>query len=613
MANNEEKVVRVSVQGDATPLTKEVQRAQDDLKKSFEDVGLEEMLEKADTQFDKISDRIKHVKDELDELREKANQTFEQKGEGGNAAYQANIKRQQDEYNKQHQRAQEALDKFNRAAHGKNIPFTDRVQPGVTPNGEDSTKKTIGILEQIRNEIEGLRKQRDAITKETGGQEKIYELNKQIQQKQGKLKDLLTNVGEDKPEAGLGGGIQRIAGGARNMMNMVRGGGTSVAGGASELLGGIGTGGMAAGGAIAVLIGIIIRGIMDGYQEMKKDMDVQRRSGEGLALRAGYGGASTGMSQSEFIDYGVNIAYSRGGDQDITTAANRRAHEKQAYGLADNDINQFDKFYHSGGSESSEIIADVLRRAENTGILGVSKEDFTRVPQILNQVAGIMSMQKASGEVVDEGFAINSVLNAQKLGGRFADDRYGEVMGRLNSNIQNPSNGGMRAYIYEMLHRANPNASYTDVLAMQENGASSENLKALMPQIMNMPQGEMRRMILHQMFGNWQDAIRVDKNPGAWMDVVNSQSGKAQAGQEDWDKAQKRAEMLTPEFEKAMENAKAAWKDWWDAVTTSIDNGIKHIRGQETSTETAWIPIPGGMPWGMPIKWNKPTNGADNK
>jgi hypothetical protein len=590
-----------------------MQRAKDDLNKTFEDFGLDEVLARADKQFDNIHDKIKAIKEELEDLNKRRSEEFQERGEGGNAAYKENLRRQQRAYEDQHNRANNALDRFGGAAGGRDINLSNR-----TPNSDpEEDKKQTGLLERIRRELETLNKNRDkAMTPE-----EIQRINREIAQRQQQIRTLTTDQGDndDPPERknfmqnfmgflnGRGRGGGGNAGGLNRIINAGRGGGGSSLGMAGELAGGLSSGTLALGGALTLIAGIIVKGISDGYEEMKKDMEVSRVLSDGLATRYGYEGASTGMSQKEFMDFAYNTARSRGGDKDITREATNRAYLGQAYGLEDSDTRQFDRFYHSGGSDASTIIVDILKRSESKGILGVDRGDFSRIPQILQQVSGIMSMQKSSGETVNEGFAIEMAMRGQNIGGRFADDRLGEVMGRMNSSIQSPSNGGMRAYIFEMLKRANPGSSYTDILGMQENGASGQNLQAILPQIANMQQGEMRRMILFQLTKNWQDAIRLDSsdNLNEMMGAASSM-GKAQRDDGRINSIRQRAESLTPEWDKGMEGAKSAWKTWWDGVTTSIDNAVKEMRGQQTSTGVMWT----GGAWGngVPIKFNKPIN-----
>lgn len=598
----DEKVVRVSVTGDASGLNKEMQKTKDELNKTFSDFGLDEILEKADKKFDNMADKIRAVKEELQELNERSVGELESRGEGGNAAYQANIRKQQKSYEEQHEMANNALDKFSNAMGGRNVPMSNN-----TPPNSDEPKKQTGLLERIRKELEQLNKRRD----EASTREEVQDINRNIEDRQRQIRDLTTDTGDTPERKNI---LQRLmgaikggeggAGGISRVANAARGGSAgSPTGAAGELIEGIGNGTLAAGGVLVIIASVIAKGLADGYQAMKKDMDIGRVLSDALSTRYGYAGASTGMSQTEFMDFAYGTAKSRGGDQNITRDATDRAYLKQAYGLEDGDMRQFDKFFHSGGSEASTIIADILKRSESKGILGVDRGDFSRIPQILEQVSGLMGMQKASGEKVNEGFAIEMALRGQNIGGRFADDRLGEVMGRINNSIQNPSNGGMRAYIFEMLKRANPNASYTDVLGMQENGASGENLQAILPQIANMKQGEMRRMVLYQLTKNWQDAIRLDSadNLGEMMGAAKS-LGKSQRDDGRFNAIQKRAEELTPELSKGMEGAKAAWNTWWDGVTTSIDEGIKELRGIQSTKSVIWSG--GGVGNGMPIFFN---------
>jgi hypothetical protein len=155
-----------------------------------------------------------------------------------------------------------------------------------------------------------------------------------------------------------------------------------------------------------------------------------------------------------------------------------------------------------------------------------------------------MAFQKASGEKVNSLDATNFMSAGGQIGGRFGDDRASEVYGRMNESIKNPGNAGMKAYVFEMLKKSNPNASFTDLQGMMENGASGDNLKAILPSISKMPQGEMRRMVLYQLTKNMQDAIRLD-NAGSLPAMISSIGNKGTSSKNAsniYDTAMKRTE-----------------------------------------------------------------------
>jgi hypothetical protein len=208
------------------------------------------------------------------------------------------------------------------------------------------------------------------------------------------------------------------------------------------------------------------------------------------------------------------------------------------------------------------IIADLLLRSEKNGILGVSGNDFSRLPEKISAIGDIMAMQRGNGETVDSNFATSMAIAGDKIGGRFGDDRLGESLGRIDSSIKNPTNGGMRAYIYQMLQRANPGGSYTDIMGQMENGASGENLKAILPQIAQMQQGEMRRMVLFQLTKNWQDAIRLD-NSGSLEEMIKATNGMKSSDSD-----------INAKFNSIKTRAEEGITNW-DKLKTTITSGIQ--------------------------------------
>lgn len=493
----EEKIVRVSVSGDATGLNKTIKRAADDLRKSFSNLGLENILKDADKQFDKTSDKIKALSKALDELNKKKVQIFDEKlSNAGNQANRSSIEASQKRYEEQHGRAVEALNNFNTA----------------TASSEEGA---------------------------------------------------------------------------------AAGGGASAAGGAAAV---------AAGAAIvAALVYVIGKLLKVGQEELRRDMKMNSVYGGetnfGRNIREHYD-TTMGIEQKEYMEMAYRTGISRGGsDGTLEEDTKKRAWLMNGYGIQEQDAQQFDKFYHSGGSDATVIIAQLLQESRNRGVLGVSNEDFSRIPQALQQVSSIMGMQKNSGEKVDETLALNMVMGGQQLGGRFADDRLGDVSNRINSSIQNPSNGGMKAYVFEMLKRANPDASYTDILAMQENGASAENMQAIMPQILGMKNKEMRRMVLHELTKNWQDANRISDNPEDFMDMYKG-GGKVKTDQTSlFNDIKGRSEILTTEFDKLMNRAGATLRNFADDAVTTVNTATRKILDKPVTKEQEYSAAKHAAKW----------------
>lgn len=469
----DEKVIRISAQD--TGFGQQINRMAEDAKKALSGIGLDGLFDQADKQFDKVQDKIKAISEELKKVSAKASEDFDSKraAGGGNDFYKKGIDREQNDYNTRSDKAEQSFNKFSDAV---------RKKMGGDDGGSGDS------LNNSRNPAG------DVLSKAFG-----------------------------KIGRGLGQGADRIIPGAGNILGGLGESGGSALGGA---VGGGMAGGALAAGAIAGVVVAVFAAVkmlygkgMDDWRTESKvsatfdiDRDTFGRGGNG-----GKGGASDfGLDNKEYKEFILSVAKSRGSATNVEEVAYNQMTMQKAYGLSGQEASKFNSFNFQDVSkrDSGTIIADILNRSEKQGILGVSGRDFSRLPEKLEQVGSIMSMQKASGETADSNTAIDLLMAGQKIGGRFGDDRASESFGRINESIKSPDNPGMKAYMYEMLRKANPDASYTDIQAKMENGASKENLQAILPEINKMPKGEARRMAYYKLTKNMQDAIRLDNSDG---------------------------------------------------------------------------------------------------
>lgn len=479
----EEKVVRISAQDNGFGVT--INRMAEDAKKAMSEIGLESLFDEADKQFDKIEDKIRSIGDELKNKAKEANEVFDQRAAqgGGNEFYRAGIKTQQDDYNKS---SDEAIKKFDK--------FADELQKKLDKVNKKDPKLTPEALE---------------------------EQNKQ---------DWRTAFGQIGRNAGnaVGRNIPGVGGGVGNL-------GEAAGSRLGEAISGVGgTNALMAAGAVAGVVVAVAAAIKMlygvGMEQWKTDSKVSAtfdidRDNFGTNARGGTAKASDfGLDNKEWKEFILQVGKTRGSAQNVEEIAYNQMSMQRGYGLNEQEVGKFNRYNHQDVTkrDASYIIADILERSEKKGILGVSGSDFSRLPEKLEQVSSIMALQKMNGEEVNSNTAVNLMMEGQRIGGRFGDDRAGEAFGRIDSSIKNPDNPGMKAYIYEMLRKSNPNASYTDIQGMMEGGASKENLQAIMPEINKLPKGEMRRMILQKLTHNWQDAIRLDKSGGIDTDALNN-------------------------------------------------------------------------------------------
>ena len=472
---SDEKKIRVSVTGDASALNAEIDRATTEMRGSFEDIGLEDILDQADKKFDKINDKIKAINDAFKEQHEKAGKYFDERGEHTTNDFGKNKnEKDREQYFK---KEQEAWDKWSKLA--------DLMQKRtVGKDGEPSKGLDDG----------------------SGGSGNLGKGNSK--QRAGILARMISRVEGGNVQGAIGEGIQ----GEGGLM-------------ASS---GMGAGGaMVVGGALVAVVGLISEAIKLGYEGVKLENKIDAKKKLDYSGGFGDGGVTMGVSVNEFKEFTIQqMANMRTYDMSQNKFENEiytRLGLNKAYGLQSNEVASFDKFKQQdvNAANGSEIIADILIRSEQSGILGVNGEDFSLLPQKIETVANLLSSQKQDNIRIDSNFALGMMQSGHDIGGRFDDDRASDVFGKISSGIKSPGSPGMKAFIFSMIQKANPRNSYVENLAQQEGGLTAENIKAIMPQIDKIPQGDFKRMVIKSLFSGlrWQDAIQLDATG------VNGKSG----------------------------------------------------------------------------------------
>jgi hypothetical protein len=526
----DEKIIRISA--DASGFGSEINRISEGAKKAFSEIGLDGLFDEADRQFDKFEDKIKSISDELKKKQSEANADFDSRKEsGGNSYHQRAIDSEQGDYNKRHDSAIKEWEKF-----------VDKLRKTLDKEGINNSSDASSSTDNNRKGIE------DALSRGLGnaggdiGQSigKMFPGN--IGQSIGKnLGNLLNKGGQSIGKSLAGSGEAAI--GAEAV-------GAAEAGGAGAA-GAAGMGGALAAAGVVAVVAAVAMAIKQLYGMGMDDWRTESKINSTFNIDRdtfGKGGDDFGMDNKEYKEFFLSAAKSRGSATDIENIGRKELSLMRGYGLDQGQVQSFDKFNFQDVTQKdgTAIIVDILSRSEKQGILGVSGGDFSRLPEKLEQVSNIMAFQKASGEKVNSLDATNFMSAGGQIGGRFGDDRASEVYGRMNESIKNPGNAGMKAYVFEMLKKSNPNASFTDLQGMMENGASGDNLKAILPSISKMPQGEMRRMVLYQLTKNMQDAIRLD-NAGSLPAMISSIGNKGTSSKNAsniYDTAMKRTETM---------------------------------------------------------------------
>lgn len=316
-----------------------------------------------------------------------------------------------------------------------------------------------------------------------------------------------------------------------------------------------------------------------------------------------------GVNNKEFLEAIGNTAASRRSGSNAVNETLNRLRLTGSYGVSQDQLGGLDKFYRTrnGGDlldrsqfDASRTIVEILSRSDRQGILGVSHNDFTMLPEKIGQVTSIMQQQYANSERTNANQAINLMLAGNKIGGRFGDDRAADTFGKLNEAISNPRSPGTRAFIMEALRRANPGKSPLELEAQMQEGINSpENVKAIFPYIQGIRSREMRGRILQGFGLDAQSSLRLANANNLETFTQGAGGGAGSTGlssQEYTDKQkdiQTRAEQLTLS---------------WDKMTTYISNSITSFGEAVTKFSDAVTKDKGITPAGYDVQPRGPKN-----
>lgn len=298
-----------------------------------------------------------------------------------------------------------------------------------------------------------------------------------------------------------------------------------------------------------------------------------------------------GVNNKEFLEAIGQTAGSRRIGTDAVNETLNRLRLTGSYGVSPDQLGGIDKFYRqrNGGDlldrsqfDASRTIVEILARSDRQGILGVSHNDFTMLPEKIGQVTSIMQQQYSNSERTNANQAINLMLAGNRIGGRFGDDRAADTFGRLNEGIVNPHSPGTKAFILEALRRANPGKTPLELEAQMQEGINSpENVKAIFPYIQGIRSREMRGRILQSLGLDAQSSLRLADAGNLSTFTQAAGGGISSRGltpQEYTDKQkeiQTRAEGLTLTQDKAMTYFSNSVTSFGEAVTKFIDGATK--------------------------------------
>jgi hypothetical protein len=512
------------------------------LRGAFSNSGMSDILQEADAKFTNFGDKLKFIRNELNSIKE------------GNLV-------DRDEAIKA------ATDANDKAGRPRSNDFIQRQASKQAEGEEKVINRLISSLDSLGNKVE----EANSHTVEESGKPPIVPP---------------TEPPKEEPSEGggvFGGGVGGFIGNA--LSNAV--------GFGIERLG-------------ERVLGYLSDKIGEGINLARRELTIGRQfvlpedtlNDAGGRTKSPY---ELGINNKEFLEAIANTAGSRRNATGVVDETIARLRLTSAYGVDNNQFGALDKFYRrrndgsmldASGMDASRTIIEILSRADKQGILGVSKGDFTMLPEKIGQVTALMGQQYASTERTNAGSAIGIMLAGNRIGGRFGDDRAADTFGRLNEGITNPNNPGMKAYIYEVLRRANPGQSPLQLEGLMQEGLSNpKNSQAIFGGIQNVRSREMRGRILQSLGLDAQSAYRLagSENLQAFTGGLGAHGLSATEYAQQQAGIKERGEQLTLGTDKAMSYFSNSVTSFGDAVTKFV-NGVKVPAGPNAGTPTTTAP-----------------------
>lgn len=205
---------------------------------------------------------------------------------------------------------------------------------------------------------------------------------------------------------------------------------------------------------------------------------------QGLGEAAGFG-----LSNADFMTYSKGVGTSIGSTNFGAAAINQLAIEKR-FGLEDGSLNQLNEAGRMGSylsrgrvniQDSASITEQFVRELKSSNVYGFGKGDFSMLGEKLDDLGSVM---ENVGENIEGGLgaanASNLISAFSRVGGSFSDQRQVQSIGQIDKAIRNPGNEFSQALMFRAIRSQDPNMSLFEIMKRQEQGATPENITAIM-------------------------------------------------------------------------------------------------------------------------------------
>ena len=458
--------------------TTTIDRLSDDAKKKLEksDPGLSELLNEAQAKFTDIGEQVRYIAEEINRLIIPRS-TFQNERGDIRSEYEPHI--------------QKAVSESNLSEHARLIRERDKKLKQVD---EDETKQ----IEENKRLAASMDRLREVIERDAKNQERkpIDQIEHEDKQ-QRKWLDFFESDNKEKTKEQLAQDMlhnhslgQRVGG----MVTQATGNsaiGQTIASGIAE------TGTIAS--IIALVTGAVFAGNeltnksaramgMSGYNVDdfdRKESESQNRFSNSNAAGGNLMSSAFGLSAAEYIERLPAIMQAQG-RRDVADIALHQLGLERAYGLESGRLSKTDVFSRADNTvqNSTAQIELFMQEAKKLDLFNMGKSggnDMTQLQEKIGIFERLVSAQASRQEIIDQRQSMRMIEMGGEVGGSFGDNRAGERLSSLDAAITNPQGGFREAYIWNQLHKANPNMDVFEIEKLKSQGLYGEgNLKALL-------------------------------------------------------------------------------------------------------------------------------------
>lgn len=208
------------------------------------------------------------------------------------------------------------------------------------------------------------------------------------------------------------------------------------------------------------------RSLEQQFKVEQAEMGLRGTTGHGNAF--GFELERFGIDRAEASSYAEQIARTRGYRGNLETDTARFLGTRAAFNVDQSTLLSLTghEQYTTSGSAMQSVL-NVLNAYKSVSNMG---DDISRLPKLLEIQNQLVQENGQYLERINDKQSAATIAAFQAVGGSFADNRAGGRISQINNALRNGGNDYQQAMNYAVLANKSPNASFLDILKMQEGG-----------------------------------------------------------------------------------------------------------------------------------------------